>query len=532
MINFSTLNTIIAIVVVLLVLSLIVQSIQTFIKKLLKLKSQTIISSLEDLFENVIGAGTGTPETPFVKKSLKLKLLAILKAIVGYLKHLYESVFGTPDTGTPDTLTTSNLVQSVKDEFQKLGRKTIFGNAVLDSLAKDDLLKILTKVAAKNVIPNYRGEFQTLWNEITRLQAAIDAIDPNLLDGEANAEFASLEQSVSPLVNDMRSILEGNNVKTDIIFGDLMKLRQINIDQVLKLLGQVQQKVADDIASAQTSGSTQKVAELTILAAGLKAIAACVTSLSQAFDSAFAPLRTKLNDVETWYDTVMQGFDERYTRHMKSMAICIAFVVTVLLNANFFNIYRAIATNDVTRNVIVQKGPDVLAASKKSPGGAQGNPAVTATPKPTEAPTPKASPTTPRASAQTTASPTSSPTPSGSPSPTPSPTPDINEEVQQLTNEVNKLTGDYQGFGFAPLRLQQVLDFVSATGPWQGIPFSVRFAHGLKVLLGWLIMTLLLSAGAPFWQDTLESLFGVKNLLRQKAGTKKADDGQGEQTKS
>ena len=32
-------------------------------------------------------------------------------------------------------------------------------------------------------------------------------------------------------------------------------------------------------------------------------------------------------------------------------------------------------------------------------------------------------------------------------------------------------------------------------------------------------MVMLLSVGAPFWQDTLESLFGIKNLLRQKSGT-------------
>jgi hypothetical protein len=31
-------------------------------------------------------------------------------------------------------------------------------------------------------------------------------------------------------------------------------------------------------------------------------------------------------------------------------------------------------------------------------------------------------------------------------------------------------------------------------------------------LFGWAVMVMLLSVGAPFWQDTLESLFGIKNL--------------------
>jgi hypothetical protein len=34
---------------------------------------------------------------------------------------------------------------------------------------------------------------------------------------------------------------------------------------------------------------------------------------------------------------------------------------------------------------------------------------------------------------------------------------------------------------------------------------------------------LLLSVGAPFWQDFLESLFGVKNVLRKKSETQNVE---------
>ena len=37
----------------------------------------------------------------------------------------------------------------------------------------------------------------------------------------------------------------------------------------------------------------------------------------------------------------------------------------------------------------------------------------------------------------------------------------------------------------------------------------------IETIFGWAVMTLLLSVGAPFWQDTLESLFGLKNMLRK-----------------
>jgi hypothetical protein len=42
------------------------------------------------------------------------------------------------------------------------------------------------------------------------------------------------------------------------------------------------------------------------------------------------------------------------------------------------------------------------------------------------------------------------------------------------------------------------------------------FPHGkFEAILGWLLMTALLSVGAPFWQDVLASLFGLKNLLNK-----------------
>lgn len=57
--------------------------------------------------------------------------------------------------------------------------------------------------------------------------------------------------------------------------------------------------------------------------------------------------------------------------------------------------------------------------------------------------------------------------------------------------------------------------------------------RALRALLGWFIMTMLLSVGAPFWQDMLESLFGLKNKLRQDSGTKNVQDQSGDgQTRS
>src|SRR5215212_9894631 len=177
--NLKTLDTVIAMVIVLLVLSLVVQSLQTVIKKWFKLKSRSILDSLHDLFEYV-----------------QLREMEAQEA----------------------ARSAEKIVSDVKDELKKLGRVSLIRkNAMVDSIAKDDLLKILER---------------------------LDKAD----------------------------------------------------------------------------------------------------------------LRDK---VDKWYETVMQGFEERYTRHMKTVAICVSIVVVIFLNANFFDIYQNISRNDLLRNSIIAQSDEI-----------------------------------------------------------------------------------------------------------------------------------------------------------------------------
>src|SRR6476659_1411837 len=70
MFNLGALDVVISLVVVLILLSLVVQSIQQFVKKVWKLKSRVLFRSLEDLLGKVVktdagaagaGAGGGAP---------------------------------------------------------------------------------------------------------------------------------------------------------------------------------------------------------------------------------------------------------------------------------------------------------------------------------------------------------------------------------------------------------------------------------------------------------------------------------------
>jgi len=363
MLDIGTLDTIIAMVIVLLVLSLIVQSVQSLIKKLLKLKSSIVLDSMQDLFKYI--------DT---------------KKLVGK---------------SPD-----ELVAEVTEEFKKLGRVSlILKNPMLDSIAKGDLQKILNRLV-------YQERQSRLVNFL-------------ITKGVKSSDFPAFLASL------------GN---------------------------------------------------------------------AQSLES----------EVETWFDTVMQSFDERYTRHMKSVALIVAFLVVIFLNANFFNIYRNIAASDVLRAQILRQGPEVqkqAAAANKASANAQpssNQPAGAATP---------GAQSSPRQS-RTAATPTPQPSPTGTPDAAKNETQQPGDDIK----DVQRYVGLYEGFGFTPLRPRQVYDFFNATGAWQGATRGQRFVHALKVLLGWAIMALLLSVGAPFWQDTLESLFGLKSLIRQKTKTQNVEE--------
>jgi len=309
------LDTIIALVVVLLVLSLLVQSIQSLLKKLLKLKSTVVMDSLLDLFQFI--------ET--------------------------DKLIGQKP---------EDFLKLVQAEFQKLGRESAGGRLMMDSIAKEDLLKVVERIGTA------------------------------LGDKAGAAKLAALDP------------------------------------------------------------------------AKLKA------------------------EVSTWFEAVMQSFDERYTRHMKTVAVIISIVVVILLNANIFTIYRNIALNDAMRANIVKMAPQVQkqAAELNKPAD----------------------------SSQSTTTQTDD---------------QAKADIKKNAEQAQQLVNDYKGLGFNPLTPQQIKNFFS--GP---MPADQKFFHILKVLLGWGIMVLLLSVGAPFWEDTLESLFGVKNLLRRKSDTSNVED-RGGQTK-
>ena len=488
--DLGILNTVIALVILLLVLSLLVQAIQTLMKKVLKLKSHQIEASLKDLYEQAIGTAPATPPSSPNILSILLRRKA---AVIDTPAELFK--------------------EKVLDQFKNIGRQTMFGRAVLDSLSKEDLFKVIGKLESEDFFPDYVAKFQVLCDRINDLRKAIEDVTANpTLRGTASSKIAEIRSILAPIFNNVAAILDGNQVRPKVLFADLLRLGKLDVRGVLDLLDEAQTAIAEQSKLANDAANTGEVAALQKLSEELAQVAKLIGDLSQKFVDAVSPLRNKLEQVEIWFDTVTQSFDERYARNMRTASILISIVVVIILNANFFHVYKSLSTNEVQRNLIVESGPALLEQSRQA-----------------------------RATA----------------SPSPNANVDVKADLQRSREEIETLSSTYQGFGFTPLSTLQVRQFLWSLGGWTA-PFSDSSGHGspwgmalvanepqptwraltprewwdsrknnVVTLVGWAIMVMLLSVGAPFWQDTLESLFGIKNLLRQRSGTQNIESQSG-----
>jgi len=455
----SILDNLIAMVVVVLILSLVVQSIQSGLKKLLKIKSRQIEDSLIDLFEHVLNKPPGSES--FLQQSPILRILFRRKhpsePVDSQVKHLYDDVL---------------------KKFRELGRVAQSGKPMLNSLSKEDLLKVLEKIAPNALTPQLTTSLQTVSEQVTVVRNTLKSITADQLPGDTSAKFSEIQATLFPLLNDFNAIVTGTSIKPDVLIGDVINLRQLKLQDAVSVLGEIQAKIEKDLAAARpavtpvggpstpaSSLADASVPRLQTLAGDFNSVAQAITNLRTEFDSAIAPLRGKLKEVESWFDTVMQSFDERYARGMKSWAIVISLVVVMALNANFFTIYQKISTNELVRNRLVQGH----AKLKELEDAAKDDSTETKS---------------------------------------------LDAIIKKTSGQTNQEAAAYAAFGFAPLSWTQVSNWIHGAGSW------VWFWHTAMIAGGWMLMTLLLSVGAPFWEDALESLFGLKSLLRTGSETK------------
>lgn len=434
MLNLDTLENVIALVVVILLLSMIVQSIQGIVKKLLHVKSKQLEESLLDLFGTVFRE-LGKPKT---------RMATAMRA--------FRPVPETTRGGRAE-----QLRDAVKEEMRKLGRVSAQGQFMLDSLSKSDLLNVIARVAPNWLDEGFGAKLKEALEAIREIQKALDDVQKLELPGEASALFAKVREALAPLQKHYNALVRGDGLDANIVVADVLALRDVVFGDTLDLLAQTQKAAATHPGGDAVVKSLAKVS-------------AAITLTRTRLDAAFGTFQTKLKEIETWFDTVMQSFEERYHRGMRTWSFFIGLVVVIVLNANIFSIYERIVQSDVLRANLSVAATELMTLQKRVE----------------------------ERQAQLDAS--------GS----------DNEALKKLIAkdraEIDHLVDQYGGFGFEPLDWH-----LRRPSPMEAV----------RSLLGWLVMALLLTLGAPFWHDALESLFGVKNLLRRRTETQNVEQARG-----
>jgi hypothetical protein len=496
----ATLDNLIALVVVILALSLVVQAVQSAVKKVFKLKSRQIEDSLAHLFQFVLNDET-VNEKGMKGRWAWFNRIKEMVAQSPFLR-IFTTIAHPADRAAefgPQYEQGAALYNAVMKKFKGIGRVAYSARPIFDSMSKGDLMKVVASLDPTAVdnsfVKNFVGAAETL-GEVYRTYAEWERwfkgpgfASVKGLSDDDRRRLAEMNAKVEPLLQDLRLLLTGESgsdfesirppdeVTVKRLASDIVRLRSINLEDAQRVIDDVKKNVEQSAARAQLAGDVSVAAVLGKVDRRVRHVSEAIASFRQAYTAVFA----RWAKLEDSFDSIMQSFEERYTRSMKTAAIVISLLVVAFLNANFFNLYETISTSDAKREMIIQSRQQVADALAR---------VAAATPAADQA----------ARDAQTRQT--------------------VKAWFEESRKEVDDNAAIFAGYGFQPVTLQDVRAW--GRGWRDGDPWT-NTKHDLKVLLGWLVMALLLSVGAPFWQDFLESLFGVKNVLRKKSDTKNVE---------
>jgi hypothetical protein len=446
MINLDALDTLIAVVVALLVLSLIVQSIQAAIKKFFHIKSLQLEQSLVHLFYYLL-------DKDAIKSMRTVSDRApLLRAFFSRVIELFRGHSKPLPALDPQV---ESLYKAVIEEFVRAGRVSTRGKALIDSISKDELIRFIGLAPVSKLIEHIplpeRENISEIRDEIAAARRAVKELFIKHRELIERTPLAEIREPILELLSEAHKFLDLNN--SDLTLGELsasaLGAARKTLDALPDSIEETLLHLKDEADAEAARALRELQKKLAPLSNDLKAIIELPQKLSLA-----------LVRIEIWYDTIMQSFDERYTRSMKSFSLAISFAVVALLNANLFDIYREISANESKRDLIVQSGEQITARLREQPAA------------------------------------------------------DSQQIAQTLQNwskksyeEIDRNVSLYTALGFSGPRW--IVD------AWKN-PNWPTAQKTFETVAGWLITTMLLSVGAPFWQDALGSLFGLKNYLRKK----------------
>ena len=224
----------------------------------------------------------------------------------------------------------------------------------------------------------------------------------------------------------------------------------------------------DDLSLLETMNSQQFVALLQDIRDGLS------EEVKWTFDLTFAQA---IDDARKWFDLTMKAFQDHYQRRMRIWSYALSALVVVWLNANLFVIYEEFSSNKVLRDSAVQMAGRLAAAPKDSliaGVGAGGSDSIARG--------------------------------------------DDSLAIRRMESQISRIHALVNSESFQMFRWNttdgDTLVIREAGGIRPGMFISQFLCAAGKNWLGWLVMTLLVGLGAPFWYDILKTIMGIKDKLK------------------
>jgi len=169
-----------------------------------------------------------------------------------------------------------------------------------------------------------------------------------------------------------------------------------------------------------------------------------------------------LEQVDRWFDISKRAFQEHYERRMKYWAFVISAVVVIVTNANIVQIFQELNQNKQIREGIIAAAPGLISQV-----------------------------------VQTSISPEIQFTDA--------------QRDSIIKSKVKIIQDLVSGKSFNLIRLNIAGgDSILLNNVPKYLISATR-----KNIIGWLIMTLLVSLGAPFWYDFLKMIMGIKNTFKK-----------------
>ncbi len=221
----------------------------------------------------------------------------------------------------------------------------------------------------------------------------------------------------------------------------------------------------DDLSLLETLNAQQFAAILEDIRDGL------ADEVKWTFDMTF---KTVIDDTGRWFDLTLRAFQDHYRRRMKVWSYVLSGIVVFALNANLLAIYDEFSSNRVLRDAAVQMAGRLSAAprdsliaplSHDSLGGRSDSLAA-----------------------------------------------------GMIENQITRINALVRTESFHLIRWNTAggdsLIWRDAAGIHPTVFFTGVGRAAGKNWLGWILMTLLVGLGAPFWYDILKTIMGIKNKMQ------------------